>query len=131
MGNLTVAVLGATNYASSIAKKGTSTDITLYDLKKDDDIVTLIEPTRYPDRLAPLFYACSPAKKAIVTIDELNATIGESLVMLQCCGIKSGYFILRNYIQQEKVEQLVKGTILEKFKFAADNPAALKETLPS
>jgi len=129
MGNLTVAVLGAANYASSIAKKGTSTDITLYNLKKDDDIVTLIEPTRYPDRLAPLFYACSTAKKAIVIIDELNATVGESLVMLQCCGINSGYFVLRNYIQQEKVESLVKGTILEKFEFAADNPAALKEAL--
>jgi selenocysteine-specific translation elongation factor len=129
MGNLTVAVLGTSNYASSIAKKGTSTDITLYNLKKDDDTVTLIEPTRYPERLAPLFYACATAKKAIVIIDELNATIGESLVMLQCCGVNSGYFILRNYIPREKIEPLVKGTILERYEFTTDNPTTLKETL--
>ncbi len=129
MGNLTVAVLGTPNYASSIAKKGTSTDITLYNLKKGEATVTLIEPTRYPERLAPLFYACSTAKKAIVVIDELNATIGESLVMLQCCGVNSGYFILRNYIPREKVEPLVKGTILEKYEFATDNPATLTEAL--
>jgi selenocysteine-specific translation elongation factor len=129
MGNLMVAVLGAPNYASSIAKKGTSTDITLYNLKKGEDTVTFVEPTRYPERLAPLFFACSTAKKAVVVVDELNATIGESLVMLQCCGVNSGYFVLRNYIPREKVEPLVKGTILEKYEFVADNPATLKETL--
>src|SRR4030042_2884339 len=129
MGNLRVAVLGTPNYTSSIAKKGTSTDITLYNLKKSEDTVTFVEPTRYPERLAPLFFACSTAKKAVVVIDELNATIGESLVMLQCCGVNSGYFVLRNYIPREKVEPLVKGTILEKYEFVADNPATLKEAL--
>jgi len=34
MGNLIVAVLGAPGYSSSLGKKGTSTDITLYDLKR-------------------------------------------------------------------------------------------------
>jgi len=65
MGNITVAVLGASGYSSNIAKKGTSTDITLYDLKKGETTVTLIEPTRYPERLAPLFYACALATKAL------------------------------------------------------------------
>ena len=129
MGNLTVAVLGKQGYSSSLGKKGTSTDITLYNLKRGEDTVTLIEPTRYPDRLAPLFYACSLAKAAIVVIDELNATIGESLVMLQLCGVSSGYFVLRNYIAPEKVQPLVKGTILENYKFVSDEPATLKEEL--
>lgn len=129
MGNLMVAILGTPNYTSSIAKKGTSTDITLYNLKKGEDTVTFVEPTRYPERLAPLFFACSAAKKAVVVIDELNATIGESLVMLQCCGVNSGYFVLRNYIPREKVEPLVKGTILEKYEFVADDPATLTEAL--
>ncbi len=129
MGNLVVAVLGPLGYANGISKKGTSTDITLYDLKKGEDTVTLIEPTRYPERLAPLFYACSAAKKAIVVVDELNATFGENLVMLQCAGISSGYFILRNYIPKEKIEPLLKGTILEKFQFVEDNPTLLREKL--
>jgi selenocysteine-specific translation elongation factor len=129
MGNLMVAVLGTPTYAASLGKKGTSTDITLYNLKKNEDTVTLVEPTRYPERLAPLFFACSPAKKAVVIVDELNATLGEALVMLQCCGVTSGYFILRNYIPREKIEPLVKGTVLEKYEFAADDPTTLKELL--
>lgn len=131
MGNITVAVLGNQDYSSNLGKKGTTTDITLYNLKKGEDTVTFIEPTRYPDRLAPLFYACSLAKKAIVVVDELSANLGEALVMLQCCKVESGYFVLRNYIPKEKIEPLVKDTIMEKFEFVTDEPHILKEQLLS
>ncbi len=131
MGNITVAVLGAQGYAGNLGKKGTSTDITLYDLKKGEATVTLIEPSRYPERLAPLFYACSLSKKAIVVVDELSATLGEQLVMLQCSDITGGYFILRNYIPKEKIEPLIKGTSLEKFEFLNDDPNVLREKLLS
>lgn len=129
MGNITVAVLGALGYGGGIGKKGTSTDITFYNLKKGEDTVTLIEPTRYPERLAPLFYAVSLSKVAIVVVDQLDATFGECLVMLQCSDIKSGYFVLRNYIPKEKVEPLLKGTNLEKFEFAPDDLNFLRERL--
>ena len=127
MGNLTVAVLGASEYASGLGKKGTASDVTLYNLKKGEDTVTFIEPTRYPERLAPLFYAVAMAEKAIVVVDELTSTLGECLVMLQCTGVTSGYFVLRNYIPQEKITPLIKGTSLEKYKFIEDNSAVLKE----
>jgi selenocysteine-specific translation elongation factor len=102
MGNLTVAVLGAEAYGDSLGKKGT--DITLYNLKRGDDTVTFIEPTRYPERLAPLFYATSLSKKAVVVVDELNASFGECLVMLSCSNVNGGYFVLRNYLPRDKVE---------------------------
>lgn len=129
MGNITVAVLGAQGYSGSIGKKGTSTDISLYDLKKGEATITLIEPTRYPERLAPLFYACALASKAIVVVDALNAEFGEQLVMLQCSGIKSGYFVLRNYIPKEKIQPLIKGTSIEGFEFIEDDANALREKL--
>ena len=129
MGNITVALLGAIDYGSNLAKKGTSTDITLYNLKKGDDTVTFIEPTRYPERLAPLFYACALAKSALIVVDELNASFGEQLVMLQCSNIQSGYFVLRNFIPKEKIEPLLKGTNLEKFDFISDDPNLIREKL--
>jgi len=129
MGNVTVAILGALDYGNSLGKKGTSTDITFYNIKKGEATVTFIEPTRYPERLAPLFYAVSLSKKAIVVVDEINASFGECLIMLQFAGIKSGYIILRNYIPKEKIESLIKGTNLEKFEFVADDPTFLRERL--
>ncbi len=124
-----VAVLAVAGYAESLGKKVTSTDITLYDAKKDHDTVTFVEPTRYPERLAPLFYSVSLANKAIVVVDELNSTFGECAVMLECSRVQSGYIILRNYLSKDKVEPLIKGTVLEKFEFIDDNPAVLRERL--
>ncbi len=129
MGNITVALLGSLGYGNSLGKKGTSTDITFYNIKKGEDTVTLIEPERYPERLAPLFFAVSLAKRAIVVVDEINATFGECLVMLQCSNITRGYFILRNYISREKIEPLIKGTSLEKFDFLTDDPVFLRDQL--
>jgi selenocysteine-specific translation elongation factor len=129
MANITVAVIGAQGYSNGIGKKGTSTDISLYDLKKGEATVTLIEPTRYPERLAPLFYACALATKALVVVDELSATLGEQLVMLQCSGIKTGYFVLRNYIPKEKIQPLIKGTSIEGFEFINDDPNLIREKL--
>jgi len=129
MGNITVAILGALDYGNNLGKKGTATDITFYNLKRGEDTVTFLEPTRYPERLAPLFYAVSLAKKAIIIVDELNATLGETLVMLQCSGIQSGYFILRNYIPKEKIQSLTQVTSLERFEIINDDPNFLREQL--
>jgi selenocysteine-specific translation elongation factor len=79
--------------------------------------------------LAPLFYACALAKEAIIIVDELNATFGEQLVMLQCSDIKTGYIVLRNYIPKEKIQPIIKGTSLENFEFVADDANQLREKL--
>ncbi|MFH0748865.1 MAG: EF-Tu/IF-2/RF-3 family GTPase [Candidatus Bathyarchaeota archaeon] len=129
MGSLIVAVLGSVGYGSNLGKTSTSTDITLYDLKKGEDIVTFIEPTRYPERLAPLFFATSIANKAILVVDELNSAFGECTVMLQCSKVTSGYIVLRNYVTKADVEPFIKGTVLENFEFVEDNPPVLGERL--
>ncbi|MEJ2241050.1 MAG: EF-Tu/IF-2/RF-3 family GTPase [Candidatus Bathyarchaeota archaeon] len=127
MNNLTIAVLGKNGYSNSLAKKGTSSDITLYNFKKGETTLTFIEPTRYPDRLAPLFYACSMSKMAIIVVEELNQNLGESLVMLQTCGITEGFFILQNYISPDKIKSLIKDTILENYQIIPDDPIKLRE----
>ncbi len=129
MGHLTAAVIGALGYSANLGKKGTSTDITFYNIKKGEDTVTLIEPERYPERLAPLFYAVSLSKEAVVVVDNIDATFGECLVMLQCSDVRSGYFVLRNYISKEKIQPLIKGTSLENFEFLTDDPTVLREKL--
>ncbi len=129
MGNLNVAMIGPIDYAKDLAKKGTSTDITLYDIKKDQDTVTLIEPTKYPERINSLFYSVSMANVALVVVDEINAQLGECILMLDCAGVEQGFFILRNYITADKIAPFVKGTRLEKYKFIENNPVEIREML--
>jgi hypothetical protein len=54
MSNLTIAVLAPDGYADNPGKKGTTSDITFYSLKKGEATVTLIKPTRDPEKLSSL-----------------------------------------------------------------------------
>jgi selenocysteine-specific translation elongation factor len=38
-----------------------------------------------------------------------------------------GYFVLRNYVPREKIEPIIRGTILEKFEFLPDDANILRE----
>jgi selenocysteine-specific translation elongation factor len=129
MGNLTVAILGPVGYGGNLGKKGTATDITFYNLKKGEDTVTIIEPSRYPERLAPLYYAVSLSKYAVVVVDEINAMFGEMLVMLQCANVTNGVLVLRNYIPKEKIQPLLKDTNLAGYEFMQEDNNMLREKL--
>jgi selenocysteine-specific translation elongation factor len=129
MANLNVAVLGMPDYSKDIGKKGTASDLTFFNLKKGEHTVTLIEPARYPEKLAPLFYAISMAKKAILIVDQINPAFGESVIMLQCAGLKNGLVILRNFISREQIAPLIKGTVVDGYDFIEDDKNVIRERL--
>ena len=129
MPNLTVAVLAPNGYARDLGKKGTSTDITFYNLKKGHDTVTFLEPTRYPDRLAPLFYVVSMAHEAIVVVSEITPMLAEWILMLDCAGVKNGTIVLKNYIQPNQIAPLTKGTVLEAYKIMEEDFIGLSADL--
>ncbi len=129
MPNLNVAVLGPPEYTKDLGKKGTVSDISMYDLKKDQDTVTFIEPSKWPERLAPLFFAISMADVVLLVVDALTPQFGEAVIMIDCLGVKRGYFVLRNYLVPEQIAPLVKGTVLESFQFIGDDTLSIRQLL--
>nr|WP_320162186.1 EF-Tu/IF-2/RF-3 family GTPase [uncultured Methanoregula sp.] len=129
MSNLTIAILAPPDYAKDLGKKGTASDITFYNLKKGDATVTFIEPTRYPEKLSSLFYAVSMADRAILVVDEINATFGECVLMLQSAGKASGYLILKNYISLDQIAPLIKGTVLEHYEILEEDMVGIREKM--
>jgi selenocysteine-specific translation elongation factor len=129
MSNLTVAVLAPPDYAKDLGKKGTSSDITFYNLKKGDATVTFIEPTRYPEKLSSLFYTVSIADQIVLVVHEINAAFGECVLMLQCSGKSHGFLILKNYISVDQIAPLIKGTVLEHYEVIEEDIVGLREKL--
>jgi selenocysteine-specific translation elongation factor len=127
MSNLTVAILAPPDYAKDLGKKGTTSDITFYNLKKGDATVTFIEPTRYPEKLSSLFYAVSMSDRVILVVDEINAAFGECVLMLQSAGKADGYLILKNYIGPDQIAPLIKGTVLERYEVVEEDMVGLRE----
>lgn len=129
MSNLTVAVLAPPDYAKDLGKKGTTSDITFYNVKKGDATITYIEPTRYPEKLSSLFYAVSMADCVLLVVNEINAMFGESVLMLQCAGKTSGWLILQNYITPEQIAPLIKDTVVEKYTVIEEDMNAIREMM--
>ena len=129
MGNLNIAVLGAKDYASKIGKKGTVNDMTFYDHKSGTDSFTLIEPSKYPEKLSSLFYSVAMSEFAILVVDKIDSFLGETIVMTDALGIDRGWIILQNYIQPEQLKPLLAGTSLEGYEFKEDDPIKLREEL--
>ena len=126
MGNLNVAVLGANGYAGEIGKKGTVTDVTFFNLKQGDDSVTLIEATKYPEKLSSLFYSTAMSEFVILVVDKIDSNLGETILMADAFGLNKGWIVLRNYIQEEQIKPLIADTSLESFTFVADDPIKLR-----
>jgi selenocysteine-specific translation elongation factor len=129
MSNLTIAILAPPDYAKDLGKKGTISDITFYNLKKGEATVTFIEPTRYPEKLSSLFYAVSLSDRIVLVVDEINATFGECVLMLQCSGKSKGYLILKNYISLDQITPLIKGTVLEHYEVLDEDIVGLREKM--
>lgn len=127
MANLTIAVLGENGYAKNLGKAGTASDITYYNLKREDTTVTFIEPTRYPERLVSLFYAVSTAAGALVVVDAITAQFGECVLMLDSAGIQDGWLVLKNYLTPEELAPLIRGTVVEHYTVIEDDPVAERE----
>ncbi|MCL2317664.1 MAG: EF-Tu/IF-2/RF-3 family GTPase [Methanomassiliicoccaceae archaeon] len=129
MGNLNVAVLGAKDLAEKIGKKGTITDVTFFEIKRGNDSVTLIEPSKYPEKLSSLFYSAGMSEFAILVVEKIDSFLGESILMADIFKIRNGWIILRNYIQKEQLAPLIAGTYLEKYVLIEEDHVKMREDL--
>jgi len=129
MGNLNVVVLGSRELAGDIGKKGTISDMTFFNLKKGDDSVTLIEPTKYPEKMSSLFYAAAMSEFTILVAEKIDSTLGEMILMIDRMGIDKGWIVLRNYIQEDQLRPLLAGTSLESYSIVDDDAIKLREEL--
>ena len=65
-------ILGKQDLASEFGKKGTESDLTLYDRKESDIIKTWVIPNGFPEKIQPLFQAINLAEYVIFHVDKLD-----------------------------------------------------------
>jgi selenocysteine-specific translation elongation factor len=129
MPNLNIAVLGKPGYSRELGKKGTESDVTLYNTKRGIVTQTIIEASKYPEKLQSLFYAVSFADLAVLVVEEINAAFGETILMLNCIGVEKGIIVLRNYITADQIKRFIKDTVLEKYTIMDEDLPKIRQIL--
>jgi selenocysteine-specific translation elongation factor len=121
-------VLGDHSIASQLGKKGTSTDVTIYDRMTADVVYTWTAPITFPDKVQPLMQAVNIAEYAILNVAKLDKFLGEQILALDYAGIKEG-FVLHSYeVDRETLKALLKGTALAGYQFL-DSVDQLKQEI--
>ena len=87
MESVNFSMLGDPSIAESLGKKGTSTDLTLYDKKESGIIRTWVAPNGFPEKIQPLMQAINLAEYAVVNITTLDKFAGEIVLALDILNI--------------------------------------------
>jgi selenocysteine-specific translation elongation factor len=122
--------LGHTEFVNELGKKGQSSDITTYDKKKDNRIMTYVIPSGYPDKIQPLITAVNLAEYSIVNVNKLDRYLGEQIVSLNLLQLDKGFLLHSYEVDTEKLRSLVRDTVVSSFKFE-ENIESLKESINS
>jgi selenocysteine-specific translation elongation factor len=122
--------LGQTEFVKELGKKGQSSDVTTYDKKKDDRIMTYVIPSGYPDKIQPLITAANLAEYSIVNINKLDKYLGEQIVALDLLQLDKGFLLHSYEVDIEMLKSLLKNTVASSFK-VEQNIESLKESIDS
>jgi selenocysteine-specific translation elongation factor len=122
-------ILGDYNsIAGELGKKGTATDIAIYDRKTSDVIYTWTVPVTFPDKIQSLMQTVNIAEYAILNVTKIDKYLGEQIIALDSVDFKDG-FILHSYeVDEEKLKTLIKNTSVSHFKLL-DNIDQLKQEI--
>ena len=127
MKHLTIGIFHDENLGSEIAKKGTESDILMFNRKKDDLVFSFMSPVE--DKLTTKTQIISTIDAAIISCDEITPKVGETILFLNSVGIKDGIIIVPEYSDTTQIEKLIKDTSLEKFKILHKNIPKIIELL--
>ncbi len=108
-------VLGKQDIASEFGKKGTETDLFLYDRKESDVIKTWVTPSGFPDKIQPLFQAINLAEYVIFYVDKLDKFTGEQIIALDLLKKEKGILSHTFEVDESKLDAMIKGTVVEKY----------------
>jgi len=128
LNSINFVVLGDHSIAAQLGKKGTATDIVIYDRKTSDTVYTWTAPLTFPDKVQPLMQAVNIAEYAILNVTKLDKYLGEQIVALDSVGLTDG-FVLHSYeVDREKLKAFLKSTSLANFQFV-DSVDQLKQEM--
>ena len=108
-------VLGKQDIASEFGKRGTVTDLSLFDRKESIVIKTWVTPSGFPEKIQPLFQAINLAEYVIFHVAKLDKFTGEQIIALDSLKKEKGILSHTFDVDESKLNLMIKGTVVENY----------------
>ncbi len=129
MHGINVLVWGDEKLARAMAKKGTVSDVTLFNHLAIKTALTLAVPSRYPERLQSLLHSLALSEAALLVIDKLTPELGETILALEAVSMARGFLVLREGITRTRLAPLVSDTVVADYQVLEDDPNSIRQAL--
>ena len=127
MKSINFTLLADESLAKDFGKKGTTTDIAIYDRKESGVLRTWTVPTSFPDKIQSLFQAMNMGEYVIFHVTKLDKFTGEQIIALDVLGKKQGILSHSFDVDKTKLLAMIKGTVVEQYKLV--EPENLKKEI--
>ena len=113
MKHVAVGIFHDDKLGRELGKKGTESDILMFNKKTDDCIYTFMSP--FENKLTSKTQILSSIDAAIVNCEQITPEVGETLLLLDSIGMKEGILLLPPYSDATQLRKMIKNTSLEQF----------------
>ena len=127
MKNLTVGLFHDEELGKDLGKKGSETDIIMFNRKTDGCIFTFMQPVK--GKLSAKSQIMSCIDFAIISFTGLTHEVGETVIMLDSFGISKGIILSPPYADTSQIEKIIKDTSLKSFVIIERDVAKIFELL--
>jgi selenocysteine-specific translation elongation factor len=127
MHHLTVGVFHDETISRELGKKGTESDIVMFNRKMDDCIFTFMSPVA--DKLSAKSQIISTIDAAVVAFSQMTRELGETILMLDLMGVRDGIAITTPYATPDQIAAITRTTAINSYKVEPNNPGRLLELL--
>lgn len=116
MKSINYTLLADETIAKEFGKKGTATDITIYDKKDSESVTTWTIPTGFPEKIQPLFQAINIGEYVLFHVTKLDKFTGEQIVALDSLKKTQGLLSHSYDVDRNKLLTMIKGTVVENYR---------------
>jgi len=127
MKHLTIGIFHDEKLGKELGKRGTESDILMFNRKTDDCIFTFMSPIE--DKLAPKTQIISSIDAAIINCGQITPEVGETILLLDSAGVKEGILISPQYSDTTRLANMIKDTSLKNFIITERNLTRIMEII--
>ncbi|EQD37730.1 elongation factor Tu domain-containing protein, partial [mine drainage metagenome] len=112
MPSIVVACVGDPGVAEALGKKGTSSDLTLFNSVLGEQQLVFVEPTRFPEKMVALTTALSMAHRCLLVVHALSRSVAETLATVDLFDLPTT-LVRGPSVGDDELRRALKGTRLE------------------
>ncbi|MGA1793902.1 MAG: EF-Tu/IF-2/RF-3 family GTPase [Thermoplasmatota archaeon] len=124
-----VTLLGQNDWARSVGKETSSTSFGIGALKKDDRVVTMVYPSKYPEKIWSLLFPISLSESVYLNIVRIDRELGETIIALDLVQKNVGNIHVGPLVDISLLGTIIKDTVVENYQNFDPDPALFRETL--